>query len=68
MEQPNLSTDLVSMIAKLADLKDEHYLNTLAISTMLELLVDKGIFTREEMENKAAELDQFMACSPYPMA
>ncbi|AJS60661.1 hypothetical protein [Paenibacillus sp. IHBB 10380] len=68
MEQSNLSMDMVSMIAKLADLKDEHYRNTLAISTMLELLVDKGVFTREEMEKKAAELDQFMAYSPYPMA
>lgn len=68
MEQSNLSMDMVSMIAKLGDLKDEHYRNTLAISTMLELLVDKGVFTREEMEKKAAELDQFMAYLPYPMA
>jgi len=58
----------VHMASKLADLKEEHYRNTLALSTMIELLVDKGILTREEVERKAAELDSFMADPPYPMA
>ncbi|MNW55855.1 hypothetical protein D3C74_335430 [compost metagenome] len=56
------------MAAKLADLKEEHYRNTLALSTIIELLIDKGILTREEVERKAAELDSFMAHPPYPMA
>ncbi|MDO7906198.1 hypothetical protein Q5741_07165 [Paenibacillus sp. JX-17] len=56
----------VAMVAKLADLKEEHYRVTLALSTMIELLVDKGILTREEVERKAAELDVFMSHSPYP--
>lgn len=59
--------DFVLMMAKLGDLKDEHYRNTLALSTIVELLIDKGILTRSEVESKAAELDQFMAHSPYPM-
>ncbi|BFH65997.1 MULTISPECIES: hypothetical protein [Paenibacillus] len=59
--------DYVQMMAKLGDLKDEHYRNTLALSTIVELLIDKGILTREEVERKAAELDQFMVHSPYPM-
>lgn len=67
MERNHLSMDVVDMIAKLGDMKDEHYRNTLAISTIIELLVDKGILTREELAIKADELDQFMACSPYPM-
>lgn len=58
----------VDMIAKLADLKDEHYRNTLALSTLIELLADKGLITREELEQKAAELDSFMTHSPYPTA
>ncbi|WP_458460871.1 hypothetical protein [Paenibacillus sp.] len=60
--------DEVHMAAKLADLKEEHYRNTLALSTIIELLIDKGILTREEVERKAIELDSFMAHPPYPMA
>lgn len=52
--------DIVHMAAKLGDLKDEHYRNTLALSTVIELLIDKGLLTREEVERKAEELDQFM--------
>ena len=68
MENRNISMDMVHMMAKLGDMKDEHYRNTLAISTIIELLVDKGILTREELAIKADELDQFIACPPYPMA
>lgn len=60
--------DQIEMIAKLADLKNEHYRNTLALSTLIELLVEKGLLTREEIADKANELDRFMTCSPYPMA
>jgi hypothetical protein len=67
MEHNNISLDIVHMMAKLGDMKDEHYRNTLAISTIIELLVDKGIITREELAIKAEELDQLIACSPYPM-
>ncbi|CAH0121347.1 MULTISPECIES: hypothetical protein [unclassified Paenibacillus] len=58
----------VDLVAKLADLKEEHYRNTLALSTLIELLVEKQILTRSEIEEKAAELDQFISRSPYPMA
>ena len=59
--------DFVQMMAKLGDLKDEHYRNTLALSTIIELLIEKEILTRSEVEAKAAELDQIMTHSPYPM-
>nr|WP_106769621.1 hypothetical protein [Paenibacillus faecalis] len=58
--------DIVHMVAKLGDLKDENYRNTLALSTIIELLIDKGILTREEVEHKAKELDQFMSHPSYP--
>ncbi|WP_082865816.1 hypothetical protein [Paenibacillus crassostreae] len=67
MEQRSISQDIVHMMAKLGDMKDEHYRNTLALSTMIELLVDKGILTRDELATKADELDQLISCSPYPM-
>lgn len=44
--------DYVQLMAKLGDLKEEHYRNTLALSTIIELLIDKGILTREEVEKK----------------
>ncbi|MDP4096423.1 hypothetical protein OIN60_06530 [Paenibacillus sp. P96] len=68
MERHRTSMEEVGMVAKLADLKEDHYRNTLALSTLIELLVDKGVLTREEVEQKAAELDSFMAHLPYPMA
>lgn len=68
MKSSHSTFDQVQLIGKLADMKEEHYRNTLALCTLIELLVDKGIFTREEIAAKANELDQFMVCSPYPMA
>lgn len=60
--------DFVHIAAKLGDLKDEHYQSTLALSTIIELLIDKGLLTREEIARKAEELDQFMSHPSYPSA
>jgi len=49
--------DHIQLAAKVADLKDEHYRTLLTLSAMLELLVDKGLLTREELTRKAEELD-----------
>ncbi|MFD0621370.1 MULTISPECIES: hypothetical protein [Paenibacillus] len=68
MTMANRTLDHVNLVAKLADLKEEHYRNTLALCTLIELLVDKGLFTREEIAAKANELDQLMVFPPYPMA
>ncbi|WP_028563603.1 hypothetical protein [Paenibacillus pinihumi] len=48
----------VNLAASIADLKDNHYQSLLALSAMLELLIDKGLLTREEVAAKAAVLDQ----------
>lgn len=58
----------VNMIAKLADLKDGHYHNLLMLSVLIELLIEKGIITREEIEEKAMGLGGFINPPPYPMA
>ncbi|GGA46951.1 hypothetical protein [Paenibacillus physcomitrellae] len=58
----------VNMLAKLADLKDGHYHNLLMLSVMMELLIEKGILTREEVEERALRLDGFINPPPYPMA
>jgi hypothetical protein len=47
----------VDMIAQLADLKEVDYKNTLVLTALVELLVDKGILTRAEVIQKARQLD-----------
>jgi hypothetical protein len=59
--------DQVDYIGKLADLKEQHYQNTLILSAMLELLLEKGILTHQDIENKAAQLDEALTLhSTYP--
>ncbi|MEK5161225.1 hypothetical protein NYE69_02560 [Paenibacillus sp. FSL R5-0527] len=56
----------VNVLAKLADMKEEHYHQLVTLSAMIELLMEKGIVTREEIEKKALEIDGFMTPPPYP--
>lgn len=48
----------IDMIGQLADLKDTDYKNTLAISVLIELFIDKGLFTRDDFTHKATELEK----------
>ncbi|KQL46872.1 hypothetical protein [Brevibacillus choshinensis] len=47
----------VNLIAKLADLQEVDYQNTLVLHAMIELMVAKGLFTRDELTSKMSELD-----------
>ena len=47
----------IHLIGQIADLKDTDYKNTLAITVLIDLLIEKKIFTREEFAHKARELD-----------
>lgn len=49
--------NLLDMAAQVANLKDVDYKNTLAIAVLLELLIDKGLFTRQEFAQKSRELE-----------
>lgn len=49
--------DMLDIVGQLADLKDVDYKNTLAIAVLIELLIDKGVFTRQEFTQKAQELE-----------
>ncbi|WP_209865144.1 hypothetical protein [Paenibacillus shirakamiensis] len=66
MDRYSSAMNDVNFIAKLADLKDEHYHNVLTLSVLIELLIEKQIITREDIQKKAGELDPFMAPPPYP--
>lgn len=68
MESFSTSMDLVQFIGKLGDLKDEHYHLILVQSALIELLIDKGLFSRQELERKITEVDRLMTGSPYPTA
>lgn len=56
----------VNVLAKLADMKEEHYHQLVTLSAIMELLIEKGILTREEIEKKALEIDGFMTPPPIP--
>ncbi|WP_425414122.1 hypothetical protein [Paenibacillus assamensis] len=50
----------IDLIAQIADLKQDNYRLTLALSTLMELLVEKGIVEQDDISRKALELDQFL--------
>ncbi|MCD1261835.1 hypothetical protein B5M42_023855 [Paenibacillus athensensis] len=50
--------DQINLIGKLADMKEDHYQQTLALSTVIELLVAKGIITEQELLDKSRKLHQ----------
>lgn len=47
----------VALGAQLADMKDVDYRNTLAIASLIELLTEKGVISRQELARKAQTLD-----------
>ncbi|MCX7571826.1 hypothetical protein OS242_17925 [Tumebacillus sp. DT12] len=47
----------VDVVAQLADLKEVDYKNTLVVTALVELLVEKGLLTRQEVIQKARQLD-----------
>ncbi len=65
----------IDLIGKIADLKNDQYRLTLAVSTLMELLVEKGVITKDDISSKASELDTFIHLTnefssspePYPM-
>lgn len=58
----------VDLIGKLADLKEQHYRNTLMIGVLTELLVEKGVVTSADIEAKAAMLDSLSLPRAYPIS
>lgn len=43
---------------QLADVKEYQYQQSVLLDTVLELLIEKGVITREEIAHKARSLDQ----------
>lgn len=49
--------ETIDLYATLADMKEVDYKNTLAITTLIDLLVEKGLLTRDEVAARAQRLD-----------
>lgn len=47
----------VDVLYQIANLKETDYKNTLILSSIVELLIEKKIFTRRELIDKANQLD-----------
>ncbi|WCF08329.1 hypothetical protein NDS46_29460 [Paenibacillus thiaminolyticus] len=54
----------VNIVGQLADLKEDQYRLTLALSTLMELLVEKGLITDEDIARKADEVDRWLTDEP----
>jgi len=47
----------LNLVGQIADLKENNYKNTLVISALIEVLIEKGVFSRKELIKKIEELD-----------
>lgn len=47
----------IDIIAQIGDMKDTDYRNTLAIASIIEVLIEKGIIDRNDIARKARQLD-----------
>jgi len=57
--------DEVRLGAQIADVKESLYHNTLAVASLVELLIDKGLIRAEELARKSEVLDR--AAEPQPV-
>ncbi|OXS56606.1 hypothetical protein B1A99_19990 [Cohnella sp. CIP 111063] len=47
----------LDLASQVSEMKHDNYKQLLALSTLIELLVDKGILTPEEIRQKASEME-----------
>lgn len=48
----------ISLISQIGDMKEINYKNTLAIASIIEILLEKNIITYADIKNKVQELDE----------
>ncbi|NQX61787.1 hypothetical protein [Paenibacillus qinlingensis] len=54
----------INMIGKLADLKESHYHQSLVLSSLIQVLIDKGLITAQEIQLKSQEIDAALTPNP----
>ncbi|RUS48821.1 hypothetical protein [Cohnella sp. AR92] len=54
--KPSVLTDsLLELASRLSQLKEEHYQQLVVLDSLIELLVEKGVLTPDELRRKARE-------------
>lgn len=57
MQSASCDWHYLDMAARIGDLKDDQYRQLLALSTLIELLVEKGILSPEEIRSKSLHME-----------
>lgn len=57
MKKINSLPDNVNIISQIADLKENDYTNLLFLTSLIELLIEKGIITHQELANITSQAD-----------
>lgn len=52
-----MNLNILDIFSQIADMKDVDCKNTMAIAVLIELLIEKGYFTRQEFAAKAEQLE-----------
>ncbi|MGG0793270.1 hypothetical protein ABE137_04585 [Brevibacillus laterosporus] len=60
MKQPFSPLEQLDILAKLSDLRNVDYHNTLVLHAIIELLTEKGLLNHEEVTAKVQQLDSHM--------
>lgn len=57
MQNASYDWHYLDVSARIADMKDDQYRQLLALSTLIELLVEKGVLTPEEIRDKSLHME-----------
>ncbi|MFB9279325.1 hypothetical protein [Cohnella cellulosilytica] len=57
MKTADFGWRFLDLASQVSEMKHDNYKQLLALSTLIELLVDKGILTPEEIRQKASDME-----------
>lgn len=57
MKTTEYSWQFLDLASQVSDMKHDHYRQLLAVSTLIELLVEKGLLTPDEIREKASQME-----------
>lgn len=57
----------IDIVAQIGEMKDTDYRNTLAIASLIEVLIEKGIIDRNDIAIKARQIDSMSIDEIYLM-
>ena len=57
MQHTSFDWHYLDLASRMGDMKDDQYRQLLALSTLIELLVDKGVLTPEEIRDKSLHME-----------